>query len=1097
MVPWDRIGYSISKDLEEEPIEEEPLEEPNEEGGSTKVYIEVGGELLKMEKLYWPSFLQTRRLCSLLQSAKSRIRLCTHAKRQVFSRPTGYSISEDPEDESIKEEPLEEPKEEGLLEESQEEADSDLLRKQSQSQARPSISLSRLLPRHDRSSIWLSSVEKVHEEDIPKSIFRTLYGHFEFTVMPFGLTNAPAIFTDLMNRVYKPYLDRFVIVLFDDILIYSKSKEEHEVHLKLVLELLKKEKLFVKFSKCEFWLQEVHFLGHMVNSNGIHVDPSKIEAIAKPLTSLTQKNQKYEWAKEQEEAFQTLKDNLIMLCTHAKRQGEASKVENATTKMLRGLDQLMERKEDREDYKMEKLARLYIDEIVAGNGVLMSIISDHDGRFTSTFLVNITESPRDTIGYDWDVHLPLAEFSYNNSYHSSIRCAPFEALYGRKCKSAVLWDEIRESRLIGPELVQETIDKGSSVTESVVLERHNTFWESKVSWHQGGSRGSFEVGVGAAEEGEVVCLVFQKNQKYKWDREQEEAFQTLKDNLCNAPILSLPDGPKDFVVYCKASNQGLGCILMQRGKTWRHYLYGAKSVIYTDHKSLQHIFDHKELNMRQRRWIELFSDFDSEIRYHSRKANVVTEALSKKERVKPRRVVAKGRERDNKNAAWPCDILMERKELEITSDEKLERLYIDEISSREWSALSIIHLSHDGRVTSTFLGKHYSKALSAYRLVMLASARFLLEGTIRRSWLIGTGFGEQETTDKGSSVTESVVLERHNTFWESKGLWIVGSYHSPWGAPVLFKKKDGSFQLCIDYRQLDKLATKNLPMINDLFDQLQVSRYLSKIDIYSGYHQLRVHGEDIPKTTFRTRYVHFKFTVMPFGLTNAPAVFMDLMNRVFKPYLDKFFIVFIDDILIYSKSKEDHEVYLKLVLELLKKETLFGLFSKYRFWLQEVPFLLNTGFNSNGEASKIENPIAEILRGLDQLMERKEDRGTWYIREWIRRTMTLELEIPEWKYDRITMDFITRLPRSSSGYDTSWVIVDRLTKSTHFLAIQEDYKMEKLARLYIDEMVAGNGVLMSIISDRDGRFTSTFLANITESPRDTIGYEYDLSSLDG
>ncbi|GKE71155.1 putative reverse transcriptase domain-containing protein [Tanacetum coccineum] len=105
------------------------------------------------------------------------------------------------------------------------------------------------------------------------------YGHFEFTVMPFGLTNAPAVFMDLMNRVCKPYLDKFVIVFIDDILIYSKSKEEHEVHLRLVLELLRKEKLYAKFSKCEFWLQEVHFLGHVVNQNGIHVDPGKIAAV--------------------------------------------------------------------------------------------------------------------------------------------------------------------------------------------------------------------------------------------------------------------------------------------------------------------------------------------------------------------------------------------------------------------------------------------------------------------------------------------------------------------------------------------------------------------------------------------------------------------------------------------------------------------------------------------------------------------------------------------------------------------------------------------------------------------------------------------------
>nr|GFC80591.1 putative reverse transcriptase domain-containing protein [Tanacetum cinerariifolium] len=184
------------------------------------------------------------------------------------------------------------------------------------------------------------------------------------------------------------------------------------------------------------------------------------------------------------------------------------------------------------------------------------------------------------------------------------------------------------------------------------------------------------------------------NKKYEWGAEHEEAFQTLKDNLCNAPIMSFPDGPEDFVVYCNASNQGLGCVLMQRGK-------------------------------------------------------------------------------------------------------------------------------------------------------------------------------------------------------------------------------DSSFRMGIDYRELDKLTTKNLSSIEDLFDQLQGLRYFPKIDLRSSYRQLRVHEEDIPKTAFRTWYGHFEFTVMPFGLTNAPTVFLDLMNRMCKPYLDKFVIVFIYDILIYSKTKEDHEDHLKLMLELL------------------------------------------------------------------------------------------------------------------------------------------------------------------------------------
>nr|XP_043612945.1 uncharacterized protein LOC122584929 [Erigeron canadensis] len=276
---------------------------------------------------------------------------------------------------------------------------------------------------------------RVNEADIPKTAFRTRYGHFEFLVMPFGLTNAPAVFMDLMNRVCKPYLDKFVIVFIDDILIYSKSKEEHESHLKMILELLWKERLFAKFSKCDFWLQEVHFLGHVVNSEGIHVDPSKIEAVKDWKTPTTPSEIR----------------SFLGLAGYYRR-----------------------------------------------------------------FIANFSK-----------IAQPLTQLT-------------------------------------------------------------------------------------------------QKDKKFDWGDKQEKAFQTLKENLCNAPILTLPDGPDDFVVYCDASNQGLGCVLMQRGKViayasrqlkiheknytthdlelgavvfalkcWRHYLYGTKSVIYTDHKSLQHIFDQK------------------------------------------------------------------------------------------------------------------------------------------------------------------------------------------------------------------------------------------------------------------------------------------------------------------------------------------------------------------------------------------------------------------------------------------------------------------------------------------------------------------------
>nr|GFC60856.1 putative reverse transcriptase domain-containing protein [Tanacetum cinerariifolium] len=277
--------------------------------------------------------------------------------------------------------------------------------------------------------------------------FRTRYGHYEFQVMPFGLTNAPAVFMDLMNRVCKPYLDKFVIVFIDDILIYSKNEKEHEELLKAILELLKKEELYAKFSKCE-WIPKVQFLGHVIDSQGIHVDPAKIESVK-------------DW----------------------------------------------------------------------------------------TFPKSPTEINQ---------FLRLAGY-----YRSFI-----------------------------------------------------------------------------------------------------EGFSKIAK-----PMTKLTQKSKDFIVYCDASNKGLGVLLMQREKVisyasrqlkiheknytthdlelravvfalkiWKHYLYGTKCTVFTDHKSLQHILDQKELNMRQHRWLELLSDYDCEICYHLGKVNVVADALSRKEREPPLRV---------------------------------------------------------------------------------------------------------------------------------------------------------------------------------------------------------------------------------------------------------------------------------------------------------------------------------------------------------------------------------------------------------------------------------------------------------------------------
>nr|GEU74111.1 putative reverse transcriptase domain-containing protein [Tanacetum cinerariifolium] len=357
---------------------------------------------------------------------------------------------------------------------------------------------------------------------------------------------------------------------------------------------------------------------------------------------------------------------------------------------------------------------------------------------------------------------------------------------------------------------------------------------------------------------------------------------------------------------------------------------------------------------------------------------------------------------------------------------------------------------------------------------------------------------------------------------------------SPWGAPVLFvKKKDESFCMCIDYHELNKLTVKNrypLPRIDDLFDQLQGSSVYSKIDLRSGYHQLRVREEDIPKTAFTMRYGHYEFQVMPFGLTNTPAVFMDLMNRVCKPYVDKFVIVFIDGILIYSKNKKEHEEHLKLILEFLKKEELYAKFFKCEFWIPKEILEAQT------ESLKPKNLSAEDVGGMlrkDHPKEKLEPRadGTlclnsmswvpcfgdlrnliiyeshkskysihsgsdkmyqdlkqfyWWpnmkanIATYVSKCLTcskvkaehqkpsgllVQPEILEWKWAKITMDFITKLPKTTNGYDTIWVIVDRLTKSAHFLPMRKNDPIEKLMKLYMKEIVTRHGVPVSIIFD--------------------------------
>jgi hypothetical protein len=190
-------------------------------------------------------------------------------------------------------------------------------------------------------------------------------------------------------------------------------------------------------------------------------------------------------------------------------------------------------------------------------------------------------------------------------------------------------------------------------------------------------------------------------------------------------------------------------------------------------------------------------------------------------------------------------------------------------------------------------------------------------------------------------INELVEFKKQLAEPQAKGF--IQPSSSPWGAPVLFvEKKDGTQRMCVDYRSLNEVTIKNkypLQRIEDLFDQMKGASVFSKIDLRSGYHQLKIRESDIPKTAFRTRYGLYEYTVMSFGLTNAPAYFMYLMNKVFMEYLDKFVVVFIGDILIFSKMEGEHEKHLRLVLDKLRSNKLYTKFSNCEFWLTQVAFL--------------------------------------------------------------------------------------------------------------------------------------------------------------
>nr|GEV86696.1 putative reverse transcriptase domain-containing protein [Tanacetum cinerariifolium] len=797
-------------------------------------------------------------------------------------------------------------------------------------------------------SPWGSPVMflRVKEQDIPKTAFHTRYGHYEFLVMSFGLTNASAMFMDLMNRIFHVYLDKFVIVFIDGILVYTKTKDEHEEHLRIVLGTLRQKKLYAKFSKFEFWLGQVAFLGHIVSADGIAMDPAKeivegFSHLALLLKKLMRKGEKFVWDEEQEKSFEELKKRLVSapILTLPSSSGglqiysDASKKGLGYVLMQQGKKELNMKQgrflELLKDYdtniqyhprKANKWDEISIDFVTGlprtqkkndANCVVVDRLtkSTHFLPIRKDFLIsrlaNIFQqeiirlhgTPAAIVS-DMDLCFTVA---YNNCWHASIKAAPYELLYGRKYRVPICWNEVGERVIEGSELIEVTNEKVTVAKENLkeVRVAYNNCWHASI---------------------------------------KAAPYELLYGRKCRAPICWNEVG--EHVI------EGLELIEVTNEK------------VTVAKEKLKEVRGVRQFGIKGKLSLRFIGPFEildrvGKVSYRlalppqlSHVHNVFPVSLLRGYKYHPLQVVSYLLDQIHEDLS-----LVEEPEQILDRQERVMR-------NKTIPFVKIIWKNHPEREatweTEESMRASYPHALS------------------RKSGMIA-----------GIKIEEEIICDLERLGIE---LYVSGQ-HGYWA----------SLRIEPDLISRIKESQNEDSEIWTIVENLnkQVKFRLDDDNVLWQDTRLVVPNDVSLREALLTEAHSSPFSVHP----GSTKMYHDLKQYFWWSGMKRDVATFVSKCLIFQQVKIEHQ-----------------------------------------RAS-----------GLLQ-----------------------QLDIPVWKWDEISMDFVTGLPQTQRRHDAIWVVVDRLTKSVHFLPIRKDYSVSRLAEIFQQEIVRLNGTPSAIVSDRDPRFASRF-----------------------